>query len=143
MAMALPVSAAIRAWLSDVGIPKYQAKTAHRTIEKSAAQRAIEAEASSSPKYTILDMVSVIEGFIIVIRLTPAKLSIADINTALFILIHLVVMHVATALGASVSPFTNITAKVRNTDKITDGGQYNMLIILLSLKDLSVYFIRK
>ena len=40
MAMALPVSAAISAWLSLVGMPKYQAKTAHRTIEKSAAQNA-------------------------------------------------------------------------------------------------------
>ena len=132
MAMALPERAAIRAWLSDVGIPKYQAKTAHRTIEKSAAQRAIEEEASSSPKYTILDMVSVIEGFIIVIRLTPAKLSIADINTALFILIHRVVIQVATALGASVSPFTNITANVRITDKIDEGDKENKFIISTS-----------
>ena len=132
MAMALPERAAIRAWLSDVGIPKYQAKTAHRTIEKRAAQRATEAAVSSSPKNTIFDMVSVMDGLITVIAKTPAKLKIADITTAGFILIQRVVIQVATAFGASVKPFTNITAKVRITDKIAEGDKENKFIIITS-----------
>ena len=74
-------------------------------------------------------MVSVMEGLIAVITKTPAKFKTADITTADFILIHPVVIQVATALGASVSPFTKITAKVRITEKNTDGGKDNKFII--------------
>ena len=54
IAIAAPESPAMRAWLSLVGIPKYQAATAQMTIEKSAAQSATSAWWESWPKSTML-----------------------------------------------------------------------------------------
>lgn len=106
IAIALPVSPAISAWLSLVGMPKYQAATAHKTTEKSAAARAIVALLSSSPKYTIFITVSVTAVFNLLIVATPKKLKTADKKTALLSVRHLVEIQVATELGASVNPFT-------------------------------------
>ena len=116
IAIALPVNPAIRAWLSLVGIPKYQAITAHKTILKSAAESATEAEYVSLPKSTILATVTVTELFKILITPTPKKLNIADIIRADFSFIHLVTVTVEMAFGASVKPFTNTTASVKIID---------------------------
>lgn len=111
-AIALPERPATRAWLSLVGMPKYQAATAHRTIEKSAAASAVSTFSGLSPKLTILIIVSVTAELILLITNTPAKFKIADNKTAFFNERQRVVMHVATEFGASVKPFTYITAKV-------------------------------
>ena len=100
---------AIKAWLSLVGIPNHHAAVAHVTIATKAAQRAISASEAFPPKSTILYMVAATLAFIIVMTNTPIKL-----NTAAMI-IAFVDTHVAIAFGASVHPFTRITAKVNRT----------------------------
>jgi hypothetical protein len=52
---------------------------------------------------------------------TPRKLNTAAINTAIFGLMERVETHVAIALGASVHPFTRITAIVKRV-VITNNG---------------------
>jgi hypothetical protein len=121
IATALPVSPAIKAWLSLVGMPKYQAKTAHKTIENNAAARAMAAFFVSPPKSTMLLIVTVTESFILLIRATPKKLKTADITRADRSFIHLVTTTVEMAFGASVKPFTKTTAKVRST-VVTESG---------------------
>ena len=115
IAIAEPESPATRAWLSLVGIPKYHAPTDHITIENSAAHRAIVAVAPSSPKETMFKIVSVTELFTLLIKKQPRKLNIPEKITAFFSEMHLVVTLVATELGASVRPFTNITDSVKIT----------------------------
>ena len=121
IATALPVSPAIRAWLSLVGMPKYQATSAHKTMEKSAAARAIPDFSPLSPKDTIFITVSVTAGLILLIMKTPAKLNIAERKTDGLSGRQRVVMHVATELGASVKPFTYITAKVSKSVVMLSG----------------------
>ncbi len=129
-AIALPVSPAIRAWLSLVGMPKYQASTAHNTTEKSAAARAMVASSRLSPKETIFITVCVTEVLILLVAATPRKLKIADKSTALFKGRHRVVIQVATELGASVNPFTKTTANVRRSEVMLKGErEYNKVKI--------------
>ena len=54
IATAAPESPAMRAWLSLVGIPKYQAVVAQITIAAMAAQRAMSESRASPPKSTML-----------------------------------------------------------------------------------------
>lgn len=121
IAKALPVRPAIRAWLSLVGIPKYHATTAHKTMEKSAAARAMLDFSLFSPKDTIFITVSVTAGLILLVMKTPAKLNIADRKTAGLSGRQRVVMQVATELGASVKPFTYITEKVSKSVVMLSG----------------------
>jgi hypothetical protein len=102
-------------------MPKYQASTAHKTIENIAAERAITLTFSSVPKSTILITVSVTDAPALPDTITPIKLKTADMNIALPTLIHRVVTQVAIAFGASVKPFTNITPRVRSKDVIVNG----------------------
>ena len=60
-------------------------------------------------------MVAATLAFIMVITNTPRKLNTAAIIMALRTPMALVETHVAMALGASVHPFTNITARVSST----------------------------
>ena len=121
-AIAAPDKPAIRAWLSDVGIPKYQATTAQTIIATIAAHNATEASLgppvseTSISNRTILLIVATTWLLISVITNTPIKLNTADISTALLGDIARVATHVAMALGASVHPFTKITPNVNNTD---------------------------
>ena len=132
MATALPESHAISAWLSLVGIPKYQARTAHKTIENNAAESATEASASLLPNDTIDVTVSATEELTTVITVTPKKLKTADIITAFRKERHRVVIQVATAFGASVRPFTNITQRVRITEVSSKGESTKISIIFQS-----------
>ena len=120
-AIALPLIPAIRAWLSLVGMPKYQATTAHSTMEKSAAASAMEVSASSLPKSTIFSIVSVTAGDNLLIISTPRRLKTAERKTAFFKVMQRVVMQVATAFGASVRPFTKITEAISTRVVIVSG----------------------
>ena len=113
--MAAPVSPAISAWLSLVGMPNAHAPIAHITIAVIAAHRAIIAESVSPPKFTMfLIVMATFELTSDMIR-TPRKLQAAAIIIALSTSMHLVDTHVAMAFGASVHPFTRITPSVRRT----------------------------
>ena len=116
IAIAAPVSPAMSAWLSLVGIPKYQAPTAHITIAAIAADSAMSAAPLSFPKFTMFFIVIATFELISVITRTPKKLHTAAITIAFPTSIHLVETHVAIALGASVHPFTKITPSVSTTD---------------------------
>ena len=113
-AMAAPVRPAINAWLSLVGMPKYQAATAQMMMANSAAHRAI--IASPLPlKFTMFFTVMATVALSSVITSTPKKLNTADISTAALGVMARVATTVAMALGASVQPFTNTTPKVSRT----------------------------
>ena len=85
-------------------------------MEKRDAESATKAVCVSDPKSTMLDIVDATLALMCVIIRTPKKLKTALIMMAFLVDMHLVVMHVAIALGASVHPFTNITASVSNAD---------------------------
>ena len=114
-AMAPPVRPAISAWLSLVGIPKYQARTAHTTMAKRAALKATMASWELVPKSTIFVMVSATVAFSILMRKTPRKLKTAAIRIAALTGMHRVTTQVAIAFGASVHPLTRITPSVSRT----------------------------
>lgn len=113
MAIAAPVSPAISAWLSLVGIPNAHASTAHNTIADIAAESAICASCAFAPKSTILYIVSATRGERSVITSTPRKLHAAAIRIAARGRTARVVTQVAMAFGASVQPFTKITPSVK------------------------------
>lgn len=120
-ATAAPEIPAMRAWLSEVGIPNRQAATAHITIAKRAAQRAAEPESEDCPmdgsKFTIFEIVTATFEFSAVITEIPMKLKVAAKATAVRGPIDLVDTAVAMAFGASVQPFTRITPSVSITVK--------------------------
>ena len=109
MAIAAPLIPAIRAWLSLVGIPKYQLATDQSTMAKRAAHRAKIALSLSSPKSTKVNKVPATLSLIKVITRTPKKLQKAAMRMAKRTGIALVETQVAIAFGASVQPLTKIT----------------------------------
>ena len=119
--MAPPVSPAISAWLSLVGIPKYHAAVAHTTIANRAALNATMASWELEPKSTIFVIVSATVAFTILIKRTPRKLKTAAIKIAAPGGIQRVTTQVAMAFGASVHPLTRITPRVRTTAKSSSG----------------------
>lgn len=127
---------AMSAWLSLVGIPKYQAAVAQSTIAKRAAQRAIIESFGSFPKSTIFAIVWATVALMDVITNTPRKLNTAAIRMAFFGAMDRVDTHVAIAFGASVQPFTKITPKV-NTTMIKRIG----FVWMLSIKSENVIVI--
>ena len=110
-AMAAPVSPAINAWDSLVGIPKYQAATVQTTIENKAAANAICETRKLPPesKVTMLLMVSATCALKYVITSTPKKFMTTAMPMAIFGRKTLVETAVAIAFGASVQPLTKIT----------------------------------
>lgn len=85
-------------------------------MENSDADSATRAVCVSVPKSTMFDMVDATLAFMCVMISTPKKLKTALIMIAFLVDMQRVVIHVAIALGASVQPFTNITASVRSAD---------------------------
>ena len=120
-AIALPVRPAMRAWLSLVGMPKYQASTAQITIASRAADRATMASWEFVPKSTMLAIVWATVALSELMTKTPRKLKTADIRIAGLASMHLVVTQVAIALGQSVQPLTKMTPRVRPTESIRRG----------------------
>ena len=114
-AAAAPDTPAIKAWLSLVGMPKYQAAVAHTTIAKSAAHSATTASSVFPPKSTIFAIVWATFALTAVIAKTPKKLNTAAIKMALRGVILRVETQVAIAFGASVHPFTKTTPNVKIT----------------------------
>jgi BioD-like phosphotransacetylase family protein len=102
-------------WLSEVGMPKYQAAVAHRTMEKRAALSAMVLARTFVPKSTILEMVKATFLLTRVMMKTPKKLKTAASRMASFGLMARVEMQVAIEFGASVQPFTRITPVARMT----------------------------
>ena len=84
-------------------------------MENSAAHRAMRASCVFSPKSTMLLMVEATALLIWVMISTPKKLKTALRIMACRAPMHLVVMQVAMALGASVQPLTKITPRVSRT----------------------------
>ena len=72
----------------------------------------------------MLLIVDATDALMCVITNTPRKLKTALIIIAGRGLMHLVVMHVAIALGASVHPFTKITESVKS-EVIINAGEEN------------------
>ena len=112
-AIAAPESPAMSAWLSLVGMPKYQAVTAQRIMASNAEHSATEAARESPAKLTMFWIVTATEALISVIHRTPKKLKTADSRTADFGSSARVATQVAMALGASVQPLTKMTPSVK------------------------------
>ena len=115
IAIAEPVSPAMRAWLSLVGIPNAHASTAHTTIANIAAHKAMSASRALEPKSTILYIVSATFGDNSVITSTPRKLKTAAMIIAARGFNARVATQLAMALGASVHPLTRMTPSVKST----------------------------
>ena len=112
-ATADPDNPATKACDSLVGIPKSHAITAQSTIATNAAHCAINEFCALFPKFTILKIVCATLALINDITKTPKKLQISASINALLGLILLVEIAVAIVLGASVQPFTIITAEIK------------------------------
>jgi Zn-dependent alcohol dehydrogenase len=108
-AIAAPVSPEMRAWLSLVGIPRFAVSTAQTITAKSPADTEHMAVLGSSPNSAIPYMVFATEGLIIAIKNAPEKLQIAATLRATSGVKARPEIQPATALGASVQPFTSTT----------------------------------
>lgn len=122
MAIAEPVTPAINAWLSLVGMPNFHAATAQITMDANPEQSAVIAGFPLSAegaglKLAILYNVSATLPLINVITSVPRKLKTAAIAIAERGDIDFADMHAAMELGASVQPLTNITAKTKTIAK--------------------------
>lgn len=109
-----PVSDAISAWLSLVGIPKNHAVTAHTIIVIIDAHKVRQAVSGFLPKSAIPVIVSTTLPLIKDITVTPRKFITDARKIAFSGLIDLVEIQVAIAVGASVQPLTVITPDKSN-----------------------------
>jgi hypothetical protein len=120
-AMAAPVSPAIRAWDSEVGMPKIQAPTPQATMPTVAAARAMSAAWVSPPKSTISDIVSATAVEIMVMATKPTKLQATDMAMACSTVIERVPTGSAIAFAASVAPFTKMVPRTRMITRARKG----------------------
>ena len=112
-AMAAPVSPAIRAWLSEVGMPKIQAPTPQATMPTVAAARAMSAACVSPPKSTMPLIVSATAVEMKLIATRPTKLQMTLMAMAASTPMDRVPTGSAMALAASVAPFTKMVPSTR------------------------------
>lgn len=112
-AIAAPETPAMSAWLSLVGIPNFHAAVAQVTIAKRAAHNAINASLELPPKSG--NFINCLCDLCVehCHYKYAEKVEYAAIIIAARGLIALVETHVAIAFGASVQPFTSITARVK------------------------------
>ena len=131
-----PVSPAIKAWDSEEGIPKAQAKTPQAMTPTMPAHRAFKAKPYWEPKSTMLEMVSAVSLEMKNIERTPRKLKMADMTMAGWGLMHLVDTQVAMALGASVQPLMNTTPMTKTiaTPSIGTEPMISMICWMLTAK---------
>ena len=120
-ARAAPVRPAMRAWLSEVGMPKSQAPTPHATMPTVAAASAMSAAWESPPKSTIPEMVSATAVEMNDMATRPTKLQMTLIMMAWSTLIERVPTGSAMALAASVAPLTKMVPMTRTMTRIRKG----------------------
>ena len=113
-ASAPPVRPAIRAWLSEVGMPKAQAPRPQATMPTVAAARAMRAAWVSPPKSTMPEMVSATAVEMNDIATRPTKLQMTDMRIAESTSIERVPTGSAMALAASVAPLTKMVPMTRS-----------------------------
>ena len=101
----------MRAWLSEVGMPKIQAPTPQATMPTVAAARAMRAAWVSPPKSTMPDIVSATAVEMRVIATRPMKLQTTLMPIAALTPMERVPTGSAIAFAASVAPFTKIVPR--------------------------------